>query len=106
MKLNENQQAVVKDRLGADPLPEEHPSYPALSQAFGDHSFYVSDQGLLVFQQVPEQPEVARLVLVAAWTDDSKSELGAIEPQVSDITVDFSNGAAPMSDKPGPNGAA
>ncbi len=102
MKLNEHQMAVVRDQLGADPLPETHPSYPALTQAFGEHSFYVSDQGLLVVQQVPEAPQTGRLVLVAAWTDDSKSELGAIEPQPTELAIDFADGTAP----PTPNGAA
>jgi hypothetical protein len=106
MKLTDAQVAVVREELGADPLPDSHPSYPALSQAFGEHSFYVSDQGLLVFQQVPEEPQTGRLVLVAAWTDDSKSELGAIEPQPTELAIDFTQQGEGSAPSHGPNGAA
>jgi hypothetical protein len=90
MKLDENQIAAVREKLGADPLPEDHSAYAALAQNFGEHSFYVSDQGLLIPEPVAEQPDTARLVLIAAWADESKTEIGAIEPQPTDVVVELS----------------
>jgi hypothetical protein len=59
---------------------------------FGDHTFYVGEEGLLIFEPVQtteENDTRAQLVLVAAWTDDDKNALRPIEPQATTIVVDM-----------------
>lgn len=101
MKLNDAQAAAAKETLGADPIPEEHPVAQQLSQTFGEHSFYLDNNGLLVFEKTQEDPNTACLFLIAAWTDDEKKELGGVQPQPTNITIDVSDAAAPP-----PNSAA
>lgn len=95
MKLTEDQIAATRDSLGASPLPEDHPALPQLAEAFGAHTFYVDQNGLLIFasaeeiETAPEADPVAqpKLILIARWTDESKSKLGAIDPVDTGVTL-------------------
>ncbi|GMG83778.1 hypothetical protein LNKW23_29920 [Paralimibaculum aggregatum] len=90
MKLSTDQIAAAKAVLGADPLPQDHPVIAELEQAFGPNTFYLDQNGLLIFQAAAEcdaDGGEARLVLVAAWSDEQKSALGRIEPVDTGITV-------------------
>lgn len=101
MKLTDDQAAAVKETLGADPLPEDNPAMGELEKVFGEHSFYVGEDGLLVFEPAEEKPDSGRLVLIAAWADEQKQGLQAVQPHPTDIVVDFD---APPGD--GGNSAA
>lgn len=92
MRLTSQQVAAVKQELGADALEEENPAMDSLRNLFGDHTFYVGEEGLLVFEEVDAvEPDDTRvqLVLVAAWTDDNKNALSPIDPQPTTIVVDL-----------------
>jgi len=104
MKLTSEQVAVVKEQLGADPIEDENPAMDTLCNTFGEHTFYLGADGLFVLEpaveEAPQQGEPAQLVLVAAWTDEQRTALKPVEPQVSDMVVDLAetggkgNGAA------------
>lgn len=91
MKLSTDQIAAAKAALGADPLAEDHPAAPQLREAFGDKTFYVDTNGLLVFRPVDDEEESdggdAELVLVAAWMGEEKDKLGAVEPVPTGVKV-------------------
>jgi len=93
MILSENQVAVAKATLGADPVPADHPAMPQLQQAFGEHTFYLDANGLMVFEPAEDAAadakEAARLVLVAAWADESKQQLSPVQPQPTNLVVDL-----------------
>jgi hypothetical protein len=92
MKLSVDQIAAAKAVLGAEPLPEDHPAVPKLQEAFGDRTFYVDTNGLLVFEPEADAPAggtEARLILVAAWTDEERSALGMVEPVDTGVKVDL-----------------
>ena len=83
MKLSAQQIADVRDTLGASPIPEEHPSLGQLQQAFGDHTFYLHEQGLSAFFgsdeiQMPEGGP--KLMMLATWTDGDRTQLEGIDP--------------------------
>ncbi len=92
MRLTTQQIAAVKQELGADSLEEENPAMASLQKLFGDHTFYVGEEGLLVFETIdtagPDNTR-AQMVLVAAWTDDTKKALSPIDPQPTTIVVDL-----------------
>ena len=99
MKLSTDQIAAAKAVLGADPLEEDHPAAPQLREAFGDKTFYVDTNGLLVFQETEDPGTEAELMLVAAWTGEDQNQLGVVEPVETGIKVDLgqaseTNGAA------------
>ena len=89
MKLTTDQIEAAKAVLGADPLEEDHPAAPQLKEAFGDKTFYVDTNGLLVFESTPEPDNEAELMLVAAWTGEDKNQLGMVEPVQTGIKVDL-----------------
>ncbi|MGF1501984.1 MAG: hypothetical protein ACFBSD_09210 [Paracoccaceae bacterium] len=92
MKLSPDQIAAASAVLGAEPLPAEHPAILDLQQAFGDKTFYVDTNGLLVFEPTaPDMPDdtEARLMLVAAWTGEDKTKLGVVEPVDTGIAVEL-----------------
>ena len=97
MKLSTDQIAATRDALGASPLPEDHPAMAQLQQVFGEHTFYVDQNGLLVFVD-PAQAELPeselelpegdpRLVMIAAWTDENKQALGPVQPIDTGVTL-------------------
>lgn len=85
MKLSDLQIAATRESLGATPVPDDHPVMEQLREAFGEHTFFLDQGGLSVFvspSEVPPEAELTepRLVMIAAWTDESRSQLGAVEP--------------------------
>ena len=93
MKLTDMQTAIARMALKADPIPEDHPAAVQLTENFGEHTFYLAESGLLIFHPTEEDEtgaqETARLFFIAEWTDDSKTELNAIEPQPTEIVIAF-----------------
>lgn len=92
MKLTSNQTAAVKQRVNIDPIDEENPVVEPLRQAFGDHTFYIVSDGLFVLEPVndPGQgDEPVQFVLVAAWTDETKNALKAVEPHQTGTVIDL-----------------
>lgn len=92
MRLSPEQIATVKEELGADSLEEDNPSMESLRKLFGNHTFYVGEEGLLIFLPIENaEPDDTRaqMVLIAAWTDDSKKALSPIDAQPTTIVVDM-----------------
>ena len=94
MKLTPTQIAATRDAIEANPLPDDHPVMEKLKEAFGEHTFFVDTNGLSVFvdqSEVPAEVELPegdpRLVLIAAWTDESRQALGAVEPVDTGVTL-------------------
>ena len=102
MKLTDSQAATAREVLGADPIPADHPVAAQLSETFGDHSFYLDNNGLLVFEPVSDEPDKSCLFLIAAWTDEDRKQLGGIQPQATNIVLDLDG----PNEAPLPNGAA
>ena len=92
MKLSEDQAATVKAQLGADPIPSDEPAVGQLTEAFGDHTFYLDANGLIIFEETEDENDAARAVVVAVWADDDKTQLGGIDPHPTDTVVDFAGG--------------
>lgn len=96
MKLNTDQTAAVQRQTGADPLPEDNPTMGQLREIFGEHTFYVAEQGLVVPETTPEPaaPEATEdgsveFMLVAVWAGEDKKSLQPIEPQPTGIKLEL-----------------
>ena len=98
MKLSTDQIAAAKAVLGAEPLEEDHPAAPQLKEAFGDKTFYVDTNGLLVFEDTEEPGTEAELTLVAAWTGEDRNQLGMVEPVQTGIKVDLGQPTATVAE--------
>lgn len=98
MKLNDTQAEKVKEATGLEPFPEDAPVAAELKNHFGDHTFYVAEAGLFVFEEDQnaedggEKP--ARAIQIAQWTEkDGKQALAVTEPQATTTVVDIDDAA-------------
>jgi hypothetical protein len=95
MKLTEKQLVSAHAALGVEPIPDDSPAMDELREAIGDHTFYLFDQGLLVFEPDadPETSESsARLTVAAQWADEEKTSLAVVESLPTQIVVDLETG--------------
>lgn len=95
MRLNVQQIDHIRGELGADPIPEEHRVMRELVAVFGEHTFYLDEGGLVVWEwvegpQAKRQPVVA--VKLARWIDDDKTSLAVHDPVVTDMIVNLAGG--------------
>lgn len=88
MRLSEFQMQRVQEQTGASVVPEDNPSMPALKENFGDHTFFLDNEGLHVWESVEAEPdENAKLVgvRIASWSSDEKKSLVPHEPAPSQV---------------------
>jgi len=50
MKLNETQISKVRADTGLTPVGPETPALPELERLFGEHSYFIGEPGLIVFE--------------------------------------------------------
>lgn len=94
MKLNAQQIAAVGQQIGADPLNDDDPVTDQLVKIFGEHTFYLSTEGLLVIEAAvdPDQDRETgkgQFVRVATWADEQRSALQPIQPEPTSIVLDL-----------------
>ena len=91
MKLSTAQIAAVQEATGANPLPEDNPAQAQLSEALGDHTFYLDQQGLVVLE-TPEEAaadDTLEIVRVGQWADEDRQQLGLTPPQRTGQVIDL-----------------
>ncbi len=88
MRLSELQTRQVQEHTGADLIPDDNPTIPALRRSFGDHTFFIDNDGLHIWESVDEDTsDGAKLigVRIASWSDEEKPSLVAHEPAPSHV---------------------
>jgi len=77
----------------AQAIPENHPAIPELSRRFGDHTFFLDDNGLHIVEPVVSDetgPQGAgQVVKLAAWNDDEKTSLVPLDPEPIDVVLEL-----------------
>jgi hypothetical protein len=96
MKLTTDQTVAVQRQTGADPLPDDNPTMGQLQEIFGEHTFYVAEQGLVVPEpaadeqaEEPVEEGSVEFLLVAVWAGEDKQALQPIEPQRTGIKLEL-----------------
>ncbi len=92
MKLTAIQIKQVEDQIGMRPITDDEPVVSQLSEVFGDHSFYLQEDGLhmlTLHAELEGGAQVANLVHVAQWSTDEAGSLVPREPDPTDIYVDL-----------------
>lgn len=89
MKLETEIRFEIEDQLGLDSIHEDHPAASEFREIFGDHTFFLNEQGLCIIVPVEvETPEMGNVVKVASWSDDY-SRLMIHEPEIMPVIVDL-----------------
>ena len=74
----------------AEPIPDDHPVIPQLRGLFGDHTFFIDENGLNIVEPVASRGaglQSGQVVNVASWDDDDPPTLTPHEPEPTDIFV-------------------
>jgi hypothetical protein len=90
MRLNATQVKQTLDQMTAQVLPDNHPAVGKLNELFGDHTFFVDEDGLKVLEPTePMEAEVqtGSVVSLADWNDETFSRLRPHEPAPTGAVV-------------------
>jgi hypothetical protein len=103
MKLSNIQVKDVVKQMETKVIPSHHPAVPQLERTFGEHTFFLGEQGLHVVKRGEAESSAgddAYAVRVASWSDSSKTKL---VPHPGTIAMKVEIG--PQSADPGNPGA-
>ena len=100
MKLADTMVARTLDQFDAKVIPDAHPAQEELSRRFGDHTFFLDDNGLNIVE--PTEPAAGQdsgvVVNLASWSDATRSSLELHPPEITDTVIELGprnpNGAA------------
>ena len=87
MKLNATQVKQTLTQMNARVLPEDHPAVGQLIELFGDHTFFLDENGLKVLEVVEpaeEDTQAGKVVSLADWSDSTASTQRTQKPEDTD----------------------
>lgn len=90
MKLTSARVERAESQVAAQAIPEGHPAVPQLSKVFGDHTFFVDNDGLSIVEPIePEQADAqtGKVVKLASWGDATRTTLTPHEPEPTDVVI-------------------
>lgn len=92
MKLTSAQVELAVDQLQVSAIGETADIVRQLTELYGDHTFFIDPDGLHILEWIEEdQPgdgrDMLSLVQLAAWTDDTRSEVVTHEPRKTGRTM-------------------
>ncbi|MCW5745384.1 MAG: hypothetical protein KIT36_04190 [Alphaproteobacteria bacterium] len=88
MRLSAARVERALSQLSAQAIPDSHPVMPQLSRAFGDHTFFIDDAGLLIVEPADSaEVPAGQLIKVAAWSNAERTSLTPHEPEATDVVI-------------------
>jgi hypothetical protein len=80
----------------AQVLPDSHPAVAQLNELFGDHTFFLDDDGLYIVEPVEptETGQAVAVINLANWTDANRTSLSVHEPEPTDVVIEFGSDGA------------
>jgi hypothetical protein len=101
MKLNSASVNEALNQFSAQPIPANHPVVPRLANMFGDHTFFLDEEGLLIIERAEQKIRGApagKVVKLASWGDENHQSLAPHEPEVTDLVVKLAPDGSESSD--------
>ena len=92
MRLNSAQVTQALSQMEAQVLPDDHPAVTELTDVFGDHTFFLDENGLKVLEpaEVPETDvESSEVVSLADWSDATLTSLKPHAPEPTGTVIVF-----------------
>jgi len=56
---------------------------------FGDHTFFLNEDGLNIIEPLKERPQSGILLNVASWDDTEERNMVAHKPESTDVVVEL-----------------
>ena len=88
MKLSDRGVDRTLDQFDAEPLPDNHPAMPQLTEVFGEHTFFLDDGGLVILEPANGRDDSGQVVKLASWNPDHTS-LKPHEPERTDVVIEL-----------------
>ena len=95
MRLSPARVEQALNQFEAQVVPDDHPSMERIKGLWGDHTYFLAPNGLNIVEPIDGGDagvEVAAVVNLADWTDESATSLAAHEPQATEVVVEFDAG--------------
>lgn len=77
-------------QIQAQAIPDNHPVVAQLSELFGDHTFFLDENGLNIVEP-SETPRsgmhTGQIVNLASWKDEAHTSLTPHEPEPTDVVI-------------------
>ena len=92
MRLNSARVEQALNQFDAEVIPESHPAMPQLKGLYGDHTFFLSANGLNIVEPIgPSDAGVqeGNVVNLADWADSKATSLKPHEPEPTEVVVAF-----------------
>ena len=89
MKLSPTQVQRIQVEMDAEAIPEQHVVTADLQRAFGDHTFFLDNEGLTIVEASPDDSHVGNVVKVARWADADHTTLKIQSPQSTPYQVEL-----------------
>jgi hypothetical protein len=89
MKLTSAQVERTLAQFEAEPIPEDHPAVSQLNRIFGDHTFFLHQDGLHIVALTKSRPgsQAGQVVKLASWNDATRTSLAPHEPEPTNIVI-------------------
>jgi hypothetical protein len=92
MRLNEAQVKQTLSQMNAQVLPDNHPATAQLTNMFGDHTFFLDQNGLKVLEPAETSESAApsgEVVSLADWSDATLTSLTPHAPETTGTIIEF-----------------
>lgn len=97
MKLTSTRITYAAKQLEAFPLPDTHPMMETLCDLFGEHTFFLDNNGLEIVEEGDADAggdvELGVVVKLANWADEGRTVLSPHEREVTTLVVALSEAA-------------
>lgn len=90
MKLSTLQIERTLDQIEAQPVPEDHPVIPQLIKVYGEHTFFLDDEGLEIIEMAGTgngTGPMGQVIRLASWADQKQTTLATHEPEATEVVV-------------------
>jgi hypothetical protein len=109
MKLSPVRIQQTLDQLAtqAAVVPPDHPKAEELNGIFGDHTFFLDEDGLEIVEPAAPQGngdvpnDAGQLVKLAMWNDAARTELAAHPAEVTNVIIHFESPVQEILDQAG-----
>ena len=90
MKLSSIRVERTLSQIEAQAIPEDHPVIPQLSSLFGDHTFFLDNNGLNIVEPMgngQKGEQTGTVVNLASWSEGNPNSLEPHDPEPTDVVV-------------------
>ena len=95
MKLSTDQIKQIGDKKGIEPLPNDYPPLSELRSILGDHTFYLTADGLHIWEYANVTGADGQLIIaleVASWANKEKTDIAVHKPLMTEIAIMLEGG--------------